>query len=68
MKEVIAVEKVSKDVLILEKHLMQMEAIREIEERQSGYPGDRKNERDRAVVLYLEHLPAVREILAREKG
>jgi hypothetical protein len=35
------VEKVSKDILILAKHLMLMEAIREIEDRVTGYPGPR---------------------------
>ena len=61
-------EKVSKDVLILAQHLLLMAAIREIEGRQMGYPGDRKIERDRAVAAYMEHLPEVREILLRGKS
>lgn len=55
------------DLRVLAKHLMLMEQIRAIETRAGGYASDKAREREVALQEYMANLPAVREILLREK-
>jgi hypothetical protein len=58
---------IEEDVVVLARHLILAEEVRSIEERSFGYPSERKATREKAMQAYMAHLPAVREILTREK-